>query len=66
MKLKTGGGGIDADGNWYTLPETETEVPDDWFRDTILKAFEAGSKPTVMFSGAAFRELMDKKKKPSR
>jgi hypothetical protein len=40
MKVKNGGGGIDAEGNFYTLPETETEVPDDcleklheYFRD---------------------------------
>jgi hypothetical protein len=32
MKVRTGGGGVDKDGNAYTYPEEEIEVPDDFFR----------------------------------
>lgn len=37
MKIRTGGGGVDANGKTYKLPEEEIEVPDDFF----LKMWEA-------------------------
>lgn len=36
MKIKSGGGGIDERGKAYEIPETEIEVPDDYF-NVLLK-----------------------------
>jgi hypothetical protein len=36
MKVRSGGGGVDKDGNAYTLPEQEIEVPDDYFKALLL------------------------------
>jgi hypothetical protein len=40
-KIKVGGGGIDADGNFYQETEREVEVPDDWFE----RLWEEAAKP---------------------
>lgn len=45
MKVKTGGGGIDADGNWFDLPSEEIEVPDDYFQQ-FAKAMAAIPRQT--------------------
>jgi hypothetical protein len=44
LKIITGGGGIDKDGNAYTLPEKEVEVPDDYFL-AMAKAMAKLSAP---------------------
>jgi hypothetical protein len=48
VKIITGGGGIDADGNAYTLPDIEREVPDDYFKRMFMAA-KSIPKPNVMF-----------------
>ena len=35
MKVRTGGGGVDKDGNEYTISEQEIEVPDDYFKAMV-------------------------------
>jgi hypothetical protein len=60
MKVISGGGGIDADGNWYELPTVEREVPDDYTEKMIafFKAVPAPHHPSVMFiSPAIYAEL---------
>jgi hypothetical protein len=32
MKMITGGGGINKDGEWYETPAREIEVPDDYLQ----------------------------------
>jgi hypothetical protein len=39
VKIKTGGGGVDKDGNSYKLPEGEMDVPDDYF-DRVLEGMK--------------------------
>lgn len=51
MKVISGGGGIDADGNWYTLRAVEREVPDDWIPKlkAAFKTVPAPHDSAVMF-----------------
>ena len=56
MKVISGGGGIDADGNWYTLPEVEREVSDGYFK-RLAAAFKAmPRRPSIMI---VLPELID-------
>lgn len=62
MKVTSGGGGIDADGNWYELPTVEREVPDDWLEKAraVFKTVPAPHQPSVMFiSPAVYAALKD-------
>lgn len=50
MKIKRGGGGVDKDGNAYTLPETEIEVADNHFEKMIEAVRDAPQSPFIMVS----------------
>ena len=49
MKVISGGGGGDADGNWYELPKVEREVPDDYLAK-LLAVFRSPvpRQPSIM------------------
>ena len=47
MKIRQGGGGIDKDGNAYTLPEREVEVSDDYWGE-FLEAMRMTPPPTTI------------------
>jgi hypothetical protein len=55
MKVISGGGGIDADGNWYELPTIEREMPDDYFKAlrTLFKTVPAPHQPAVGYCSQA-------------
>ena len=50
MKVISGGGGVDGDGNWYELPTVEREVPDDYLAK-LLAVFRSSvpRQPSIMF-----------------
>jgi hypothetical protein len=60
MKVKTGGGGIDKDGNTYKLPETEHEVPDGYFTELLKAMADPTPKPAYIYaSPEAFKAYLD-------
>ena len=48
MKIITGGGGVDKDGNAYELPEDEIDVPDDFFERALEAMFKAPEPGAVI------------------
>lgn len=57
MKVISGGGGVDADGNWYELPTIEREVPDDYLAK-LRAAFKRPQEQYVMLIDPAIYDQL--------
>lgn len=59
MKIIVGGGGVDKDGNSFSLPSETVEVPDDFFQKAIAEAARMPQPMTIPISGAFLKLLED-------
>jgi hypothetical protein len=65
MKIKRGGGGVNKDGNSYKLPETEIEVPDDYF-EKAMTAFSNIPAPEFMIVHPEVFDMLTRNQKRRR